>query len=76
MYISIKFGVGVHVFCWEVGVLNRSCFRSVSCKYIWVRSLGVHECPPLNSAVSVAMTLDGYRCKIEVPRDVRNSKGP
>ena len=28
MYISIKFGV--HVFCWEVGVFNRSCFCSVS----------------------------------------------
>ena len=24
MYISIKFGTGVHVFCWEVGVFNRS----------------------------------------------------
>ena len=32
MYISLNFGPGVHVFCWEVGVLNRSCFRSVSCK--------------------------------------------
>ena len=33
MYISMKFGTGVHVFCWEVGVFNRSCFRSVSCNY-------------------------------------------
>ena len=32
MYISMKFGMGVHVFCWEAGVFNRSCFRSVSCK--------------------------------------------
>ena len=32
MYISIKFGTGVHVFCWEVGVFNRSSFQSVSCK--------------------------------------------
>ena len=32
MYISMKFGTGVHVFCWEVGVLNRSSFQSVSCK--------------------------------------------
>ena len=29
MYISIKFGTGVHVFCWEVGVFNRSSFQSV-----------------------------------------------
>ena len=28
----MKFGTGVHVICWEVGVFNRSCFRSVSCK--------------------------------------------
>ena len=32
MYISMKFGTGVRVFCWEVGVFNRSGFRSVSCK--------------------------------------------
>ena len=32
MYISMKFRTGVHVFCWEVGVFNRSCFQSVSCK--------------------------------------------
>ena len=32
MYISMKFGTGVHVFFWEVGVFNRSCFRLVSCK--------------------------------------------
>ena len=32
MYISMKFGTGVHVFCWEVGLFNHSCFRSVSCK--------------------------------------------
>ena len=31
MYISMKFRTGVHVFCWEVGVFNRSCFQSVSC---------------------------------------------
>ena len=30
MYISMKFGTGVHVFCWEVGVFNRSSFQSVS----------------------------------------------
>ena len=30
-YISMKFGTGVHVFCWEVSVFNRSCFCSVSC---------------------------------------------
>ena len=30
MYISVKFGTGVHVFCWEVGVFNRSSFQSVS----------------------------------------------
>ena len=28
MYISIKFGTGVHVFCWEVGVFNCSSFQS------------------------------------------------
>ena len=33
MYISMKFGTGVHVFCWEVGVFNRSSFQSVS--YNW-----------------------------------------
>ena len=32
MYISMKFRTGVNVFCWEVGVFNRSCFQSVSCK--------------------------------------------
>ena len=32
MYISMKFGTGVHVFCWEVGVFNRSSFPSVSYK--------------------------------------------
>ena len=32
MYISMKFRTGVHVFSWEVGVFNRSCFQSVSCK--------------------------------------------
>ena len=31
MYISMKLGTGVHVFCWEVGVFNRSSFQSVSC---------------------------------------------
>ena len=30
MYISMKFITGVHVFCWEVGVFNRSSFQSVS----------------------------------------------
>ena len=34
MYISMKFRTGVHVFCWEVGVFNRSCFKSVSCKSV------------------------------------------
>ena len=34
MYISMKFGTGVHVFCWEVGVFNRSSFQSVSYKMI------------------------------------------
>ena len=32
MYISMKFGTGVHVFCREVGVFNRSSFQSVSYK--------------------------------------------
>ena len=32
MYISIKFRTGVHVFCWEIGVFNRSSFQSVSYK--------------------------------------------
>ena len=32
MYISMKFGTGVHVFCWEFGVFNRSSFQSVSYK--------------------------------------------
>ena len=32
MYISKKFRTGVHVFCWEVGVFNRSSFQSVSYK--------------------------------------------
>ena len=34
MYISMKFGTGVHVFCWEVGVFNRSSFQSVSYKVL------------------------------------------
>ena len=33
MYIAMKFGTGVHVFCWEVGVFNRSSFQSVSYNY-------------------------------------------
>ena len=42
MYISMKFGTGVHVFCWEVGVFNRSFFQSVS--YKWLKlSLILHE---------------------------------
>ena len=32
IYISMNFGTGAQVFCWEVGVFNRSCFLSVSCK--------------------------------------------
>ena len=35
MYISMKFGTGVHVFCWEVGVFNRSSFQSVSYKCVF-----------------------------------------
>ena len=35
MFISMKFRTGVHVFCWEVGVFNRSSFQSVS--YKWER---------------------------------------
>ena len=38
MYISMKFGTGVHVFCWEVGVFNRSSFQSVS--YNMVMKMG------------------------------------
>ena len=35
MYISILiFGTGVHEFCWEVGVFNRSDFQSVWYKCI------------------------------------------
>ena len=37
MYISMKFGTGVHVFCWEVGVFNRSSFQSVSYKLKEIR---------------------------------------
>ena len=33
MYISMKFGAGVHEFYWEVGVFSGSCFHSVSCKH-------------------------------------------
>ena len=33
MYISMKFRTGVHVFCWEVDVFNRSCFQSDSCNF-------------------------------------------
>ena len=33
MYISMKFGTGVHVFCWEVGVFNRSSFQSVGLEF-------------------------------------------
>ena len=29
MYILMKFRTGVHVFCWEVSVFNRSCFQTV-----------------------------------------------
>ena len=32
MKISMKFGTGVRVFYWEVGVFNRSSFQSVSYK--------------------------------------------
>ena len=34
MYISMQFGTGVHVFCWEVGVFNRSSFQPVSYKSV------------------------------------------
>ena len=40
MYISMKFGTGVHVFCWEVGVFNRSSFPSVSCKSSSILMIG------------------------------------
>ena len=43
MYISMKFRTGVHVFCWEVGVFNRSCFQSVSCKAIIAVTLVVTD---------------------------------
>ena len=40
MYILMKFGTGVHVYCWEVGVFNRSSFQSVSynesCEYVCI----------------------------------------
>ena len=42
MYISMKFETGVRVFFWEVGVFNRSCFCSVSCKGL---KEVVQECP-------------------------------
>ena len=31
MYIAMKFRMGVHVFCLEVGVFICSCFQLVSC---------------------------------------------
>ena len=34
MYISMKFRTGVHVFCWDVGVFNRSSLKSVSYKNV------------------------------------------
>ena len=34
----MNFRRGVHVFCWEVGVFNRSCVCSVSCKRIHTRT--------------------------------------
>ena len=46
MYISMKFGTGVHVFCWEVGVFNRSSFQSVSynVKYFYIKGReGVYQ---------------------------------
>ena len=63
MYISMKFGTGVHVFCWEVGVFNRSSFQSVSynwfCRkrlpqqlglnfYTFILSQVLHHCIDLN----------------------------
>ena len=44
MYISMKFRTGVHVFCWEVGVFNRSCFQSVSCNDERKNLLGEDYC--------------------------------
>ena len=32
MYISMKFGTEVRVFCWEVGVFKCSYFYSACCK--------------------------------------------
>ena len=43
MYISMKFRTGVHVFCWEVGVFNRSCFQSVSCKEAYYDNRSVNN---------------------------------
>ena len=55
MYISMKFGTGVHVFCWEVGVFNRSPFQSVSCKI-----------SPSSSKRSVMITLEMCPIRAEI----------
>ena len=54
MYISMKFGTGVHVFCWEVGVFNRSSFQSVSYKGFKVFKLtsNVQE-PKMSSDIAI-----------------------
>ena len=44
MYISMKFGTVVHVFCWEFGVFNRSCFRLVSCISISAHISSIGAC--------------------------------
>ena len=58
MYISMKFRTGVQVFCWEVGVFNRSSFQSVSYKQQFV-SILVY--PP--SPVQLQLNVFSFRYK-------------
>ena len=69
MYISMKFGTGVHVFCWEVGVFNRSSFQSVSYKYLTVNILVF----PLQY-LSVVMVFTSFTCVYSVIHEPRHTK--
>ena len=53
MYISMKFGTGVHVFCWEVGVFNRSSFQSVSYKMLLNLGLFIDNTSPIFTYVKL-----------------------
>ena len=72
MYISMKFGTGVHVFCWEVGVFNRSSFQSVSYKQNIIYELSFNSIT--NTRMIEVQCLTGSVCETRMPPVATKSK--